>query len=141
MRAVYPVLCRALLLVLAGTPAFADDLVVSNATEGEIVSLFVSDLAGTVWGPDQLDEPLQPGATLTIRNLEPGLHRMRVIDEDDGECILDNVPVKGGNTFTLTDDALDECQAPDEQGKGAALSGPVRAMAQAGPAQGTTPKD
>lgn len=121
MRSASPVLSCALVLALAGTPALADDLVVSNATDGEIVSLFVSDLAGSAWGPDQLDEPLQPGATVTVRNLEPGLHRIRIIDEDDGECIIDNVPVKAGNTFSLTDDALDECQAPDEQGKKAGL--------------------
>jgi hypothetical protein len=103
-------------------PALADSLVVSNGTDGEVVSLFVSDLGGAKWGPDQLDEPLEPGAKITLKDLEPGLHRIRIIDEDDSECIIDNVPVKDGNTWTITDDALDECQAPDTPGKGASLA-------------------
>lgn len=118
-------------LAAAGpTAALADTLVVLNGTDGEVVSLFVSDLGGANWGPDQLDEPLEPGAKVTLKDLPTGLHRMRLVDEDDNECIIDNVPVKGGNTWTITDDALDECQAPESPGKGASLRlpGPPKAI-------------
>lgn len=111
-------------LAAAASPASADTLVVSNGTDGEVVSLFVSDPGGANWGPDQLDEPLEPGAKITLKDLAPGLHRVRIIDEDDNECIIDNVPVKDGNTWTITDDALDECQAPESPGKGAGLLPP-----------------
>lgn len=114
-------LALSLVVILGVAPAAADTLVVANGTDGEVVSLFVSDRGGASWGPDQLDEPLEPGAKITIKNLEPGLHRVRIVDEDDNECIIDNVPVKDGNTWTITDDALDECQAPETPGKGAAL--------------------
>ena len=134
----------ALFLVIA-TPVLADDLIVSNATDGEIVSLFVSDLGGNTWGQDQLDEPLEPGATMTVRGLDPGMHRVRIIDEDDNECIIDNVPVKAGNTWTVTDDLLDECQAPEEKDKGAALPGAALPGASARPsaaiAPGPSPKE
>lgn len=112
-------------LVATAHPAMADTLVVSNGTDGEVVSLFVSDQGGANWGPDQLDEPLEPGAKVAVKDLAPGLHRVRIIDEDDNECIIDNVPVKDGTTWTITDDALDECQAPESPGKGASLL-PVR---------------
>lgn len=125
MRASLLALSLTASLLATATPALADTLVVANGTDGEVVSLFVSDLGGATWGPDQLDEPLEPGAKVTLKDLEPGLHRVRLVDEDDNECIIDNVPVKGGNTWTITDDALDECQAPEGPGKGAALATPA----------------
>jgi hypothetical protein len=114
------VTCLAALALLAAAPAKADELTVLNGTDGEVASLFVSDVGGAKWGEDLLDEPLAPGASVTAKDLQPGPHRVRIIDEDDAECIIDNVDVQGRTTWTLTDEALDECQTPDE-GQGALL--------------------
>lgn len=107
-------------LALAG-PARADDLVVVNGTDSAVVSLFVSEVRSRAFGPDQLDEPLAPGARIVVKDLEPGLHRVRLIDEDDNECVIDNIPVRDGATWTITDEALDECQSDEVPGKDAAI--------------------
>jgi hypothetical protein len=122
------VTCLAALALLAAAPALADELTVINGTDGEVASLFVSDLGGAKWGDDLLDEPLAPGASVTAKDLQPGPHRVRIIDEDDAECIIDNVDVQGRTTWTLTDEALDECQTP-EDGQGALLAPHGRAAA------------
>jgi hypothetical protein len=115
-------LCLPIVLALLGaTPVLADDLTVKNGTDGDVVSLFVSDLGGAQWGQDQLDDPLEPGASVTVKGLEPGRHRVRVIDEDDAECVIDNIDVQGSTTWTLTDEALDECQASEDGSKGAEM--------------------
>lgn len=113
--------CLPVLLALLGaTSVLADELTVRNGTDGDVVSLFVSDLGGAAWGQDQLDDPLAPGASVTVKGLEPGRHRVRVIDEDDAECIIDTVDVQGSTTWVLTDEVLDECQ-PDDGSKGAQI--------------------
>jgi hypothetical protein len=112
--------CLAALALLAAAPVRADELTILNGTDGEVASLFVSDGGGAKWGEDLLDEPLAPGASVTAKDLQPGPHRVRIIDEDDAECIIDNVDVQGRTTWTLTDEALDECQTPEE-GQGALL--------------------
>ena len=112
-------------LAIAG-PALADDLAIVNGTDSAVVSLFVSEGGGRSFGPDQLDEPLAPGARLVVRDLEPGPHRVRLIDEDDNECVIDNIPVSNGATWTITDEALDECQPDEAPGKDAVLRSPGR---------------
>jgi hypothetical protein len=44
-----------------------------------------------------------------VRNIPEGTYDLKLVDEDEDECIVENVDVSGDLTWTLTDTVIENC--------------------------------
>ena len=99
-----------LLVVVTAVSAFAAELTVLNSSDYVIHQLYVSSTAERNWGTDQLGKHIINRAErFTLRNIPDGAYDLRIVDEDDNECIVNNVQVSGNVTWTLTDTVIESC--------------------------------
>jgi hypothetical protein len=101
----------ACLTVLASTAlALAGDLTVTNQSKYEIQELYVSRSNTDDWGNDLLgDETIANGGQFVVRNLLPGTYDLKVVDEDEDECVVEGVDLASNYTWRLTDDVIESC--------------------------------
>lgn len=102
-------------VVMIGTSvsAFADDdslLHILNDSDWSIYHLYISPVDAEDWGPDLLDEDLEPGHLIILTDIPCDKYDIMVVDEDGDECIIRDVLCNHEATWIITNDELLECE-------------------------------
>ncbi len=98
------------LIVSTAVPALAGQLTVINSSDYVVHQLFVSPSQSRSWGPDQLGkETIGRAERFTVRNIPDGTYDLKIIDEDEDACIVENVDVSGTMNWMLTDTVIENC--------------------------------
>jgi len=104
----FVILC--LLIVATAAAALARQLTVINSSDYVMHHLYVSPSKSRNWGPDQLGKETSGRAErFTVRNIPDDTYDLKIVDEDEDECIVENVEVSGTMTWTLTDTVIENC--------------------------------
>ena len=99
-----------LLSVATAVSALAAQLTVINSSDYVVHHLHVSPSKSRSWGPDQLGKEIIGRAErFTVRNIPDGTYDLKLVDEDEDECIVEDVEVSGTITWTLTDTVIENC--------------------------------
>jgi hypothetical protein len=99
-----------LLISATAIPAFAADLTVINSSDYVIHHLHISPSASKKWGPDQLGKQIiSRGERFTVRNIPEGTYDLKIVDEDEDECIVQRVDISEDVNWTLTDTVIENC--------------------------------
>lgn len=99
-----------LLSVATTVSALAAELTVINSSDYVVHHLHVSPSQSRSWGPDQLGkETIGRAERFTVRNIPDGTYDLKLVDEDEDECIVENVEVSGAMTWMLTDTVIENC--------------------------------
>jgi hypothetical protein len=70
----------------------------------------ISSTSSNYWGSDRLGfDTLYPNYRSDLA-LNPGSYDMKLVDQDGDSCIIRNVNVSYGETWTITDDTLLACE-------------------------------
>ena len=86
-------------------------LVIENDSRYDIYYLYMSRTLEDDWGPDQLgDKVLSAGEMFTLENIPAGEYDVKFVDEDDDECVLNDVAIVDDTGWSLTTDFLLECE-------------------------------
>lgn len=88
-------------------------ITVVNLSNWDIYEIYLSSVDRWDWGPDLLGpfDVLETGERLKIRDIRCDRYDVKIVDEDQDECILGNVAICGSNdTWVITDDDLLTCQ-------------------------------
>lgn len=105
----------AAILAAACTTAAASDLEIDNQSAWDIQNIYISSSDDDDWGPDQLgDDILRSGESVTLMGVRCDTYDFRLVDEDDDTCEIEGVELCDDTTMTITDDALLECEFPDD---------------------------
>ena len=110
-------------LALVGLPAVAHaakgkkaTVKIVNKSDWEIHHLFLSSTEEEEWGPDQLgDEVVETGDSFTLNQIPCDSYDVKLIDEDDDECVVEDVDLCGGaESWVITNKILLGCQSSTE---------------------------
>lgn len=107
---------RVILLILIGllasNTAMGSKVVIENESDWDIHFLYLSPTSSDDWGPDQLgDEVLSSGSRFKIKGIDCDTYDVRIIDEDDDECVLTEIPLCiFKETWEIDNDLLLSCQ-------------------------------
>ncbi len=88
-------------------------ITIVNLSSWEIHEIYLSSVDRWDWGPDLLGpfDVIETGERFKIRDVRCDRYDVKVVDEDQDECVLGNVAICGGNdTWVITDDDLLTCQ-------------------------------
>src|SRR5437899_1050627 len=89
--------------------AHANEITIVNGSKASIHELYVAPDAATQWGDDRLgDDDLGPGASVTI-NVKAGSYEVRLVDEKEKECKIEDSFLTSAGTWEITDDAMSHC--------------------------------
>lgn len=106
-------------LVLAFMPAVptvAATIKIENASSWDILEVYFAPFRQRDWGDDHLGKQvLKAGKTLSLNDVEPGLWDVRLVDEDDDECVVEGQQISASQTLVIDDEDLMNCQAANEQ--------------------------
>lgn len=110
-------LCAAGVLMLALTASAAHagakaKVTVHNNSEFAIHNFFLSPSEQDHWGPDQLgDQVIGQGDQFTLTDIPCDNYDVKLVDEDEDECIVPDVDICGGNGhWNITDEDLLDCE-------------------------------
>ncbi len=86
---------------------------VVNQSDWTIVEMYLSPVDEEEWGPDQLaDHVIEPGASFKLSGIPCGTWDVRLVDEDEDECVVEGVDICANKeTWTITSKDLLRCQA------------------------------
>lgn len=102
----------AAVLMLGSTAALAGNVVFVNKSSWEIHEVYFAPASHSSWGEDHLgSDILERGDSLTLSGVSAGRWDVRLVDEDDDECVLENVEIDGSDRWIITDEDLLGCQA------------------------------
>lgn len=105
------------LIALPAIAASTDaEVVISNASSWQLHELYISSVDVESWGPDQLGENIvDSGEKYTLRSIPCDAYDVRLVDEDQDECVVNAVALCAGKgEWVITDEALLDCQAETE---------------------------
>lgn len=103
-------------LSLFAAHAFAETINIENKSSWEIHEIYFSPSSQEDWGDDYLGQKvLKPGMTLTLKGIKPGKWDVRLVDEDEDECIVKNQKISTSEKFSINDDDLLGCQAATDE--------------------------
>jgi hypothetical protein len=87
-------------------------ITVANNSSYAIYRFFMSSVSTNEWGPDQLGaDVLQVGGTFTLTGVPCDSYDVRLVDEDEDECVITNVSVCAEDAgWNITDEDLLVCQ-------------------------------
>lgn len=81
-------------------------LTIDNESSYTLIEINLSPTTSISWGPDLLGtEVLEPGDVLELSGIDCNTYDIRVLDEDNDECILDSVDLCLDNAVWQIDDA------------------------------------
>ena len=107
-RSILP--AAAAVLALGVSAAGADELTIVNKSKAELHKLYVSPSKSKKWGPDQLGaQSIDPGGSFTLQNIPYGTYDLKLVDEDDTECVIEDVTFDSGKVWTVTSKLLKAC--------------------------------
>ena len=93
------------------TTATAAELRIRNQSLWDIHYIYLSSSDDPNWGPDQLESDiLEAGGTLRLHGVACGNYDIKLIDEDSDVCEIRDVRLCGDKVWTITSEALLECQ-------------------------------
>ena len=104
------------LAALFAVPAFAAStdaqVKIVNRSLWDIHYLYISPVDDEEWGPDQLgDDVIESGESFTLREIPCDAYDVKIVDEDDDECVVAAVVLCAGKDhWVIENDALLECQ-------------------------------
>lgn len=119
MRRIIVLAIAALALAVGTGPAEAKGrksnatVTVVNQSIWDIHELYLSSVDDGDWGPDQLGafDIIESGARWQIRNIPCDNYDVKLVDEDQDECIVGDVAICGADdTWVITDEDLLACQ-------------------------------
>ena len=111
----------ALTLGLFVVTAFAargdSDITIHNDSSWVLTELYLSSIDDDEWGPDQLgDEVIESGEQFTLSEIPCEVYDVRVVDEDDDVCILNDVALCNHTAgWHINDEHLLDCQADSDE--------------------------
>jgi len=130
----HPMLIMSIATALfAAAPAFAQDDLKSelkptdrdadsqvkfrNQSRWSIEKLFFAPVGSDHWGPNQIRHtPVHPDDTFTLTGIRCDKYDVKIIDEDDNECVVRDVALCGDDkVWRLGDRDLLKCQAHTHQ--------------------------
>ncbi len=86
-------------------------LLIENASRYDIYYLYMSRTSEDDWGSDQLgNEVLDSGETFALGNIPAGEYDVKFVDEDDDECVLNDIAIINDTEWRLTTNFLLECE-------------------------------
>jgi len=99
----------------AATPAAptAASLQMVNMSDWTITELYLSSSSSSSWGPDQLGATVvtSGGGSFSLSGIACDNYDTRLVDEDGDECVLQGVPLCGGQEqWVVTSEDLLACQ-------------------------------
>ena len=100
---------------------------VDNRSDWHIHQLFLSPSSSSDWGPDQLrDDVIMSGDRYTLSGIACDTYDVRIIDEDQDECVMSEIRLcKSNQRLSIDNDTLLSCQNATENPT-VASSGVVR---------------
>lgn len=105
---------RAMSLALLISPMIASAIEVEfvNKSSWVITEVYFSSAKEKNWGEDFLGaEVLGNGDALTLSDVKAGKWDVKIVDEDDDVCILENVAITKNDKWVIDDEDLLGCQA------------------------------
>lgn len=107
--------CAVALLIPVTAQAANSSVVIKNKSDWEIHQFFLSPVDTDKWGPDQLGEDvIGTGDTFTLNGVPCDSYDVKLVDEDDDECVVSEVDICAGQGWVINNDDLLECQADTE---------------------------
>ncbi len=86
-------------------------LFIENDSRYDIYYLYMSRTLEDNWGSDQLgNEVLDSGETFALGNIPAGEYDVKFVDEDDDECVLNDIAIIDDTEWRLTTNFLLECE-------------------------------
>jgi hypothetical protein len=109
--------CAAVLLAPVAAQAEGNTVVVKNKSDWEIHQFYLSPADTDKWGPDQLgDKVIATGGTFTLVGIPCDTYDVKLIDEDEDECVVPGVDVCDGQQgWIISNDDLLACQGAGEE--------------------------
>ncbi|HEU4665155.1 MAG TPA: hypothetical protein VFS55_14095 [Dokdonella sp.] len=119
----------ALVVALAAAPAFAQDdleakmkgddrpsdaqVELRNQSRWSLQELYFAPIGSDRWGPNQLGHhSVHPDGTFTLTGIRCDKYDVKMVDEDDNECIVRDVSLCGADRIWRIDNRdLERCQA------------------------------
>ena len=107
-----PIRALALALVMSPLMASAAEVEFVNESSWVITEIYFSHAKEKNWGEDFLGtEILSKGDWLTLTGVQAGKWDVKVVDEDNDVCILENVAIVKDDKWVINDKDLLGCQA------------------------------
>jgi hypothetical protein len=98
-------------LSLFASHSVAATIKIENKTSLEIHEIYLVPSNESDWGNDRLGEDiLEPGNHLTLNDVKPGKWKLRLIDEDEDECILKDQKIVLSTSFDIRDEDFLNCK-------------------------------
>jgi hypothetical protein len=84
---------------------------VINKSDWTLVEFYMAPSDSDDWGPDQLkDNIIEPGENFTLSGIPCNTWDLRLVDEEEDECIVEAVDLcKDNATWTITNKTLAAC--------------------------------
>jgi hypothetical protein len=120
-------------LALIGAPAFAQqdleaqmkstdrasdsNVELRNNSNWALKELFFAPVGSDHWGPNQLSHDIiRPDDSFTLTGIRCDKYDVKLVDEDDNECIVRDVSLCAQDkTWRISDHSLDRCQRRTER--------------------------
>lgn len=117
LMAAFLVVAVSLLLPVGGADAAKNKkgsaVTIVNQSDWEIHYFYLSPNDKADWGPDQLsdDQVIEEGDSFTLQKIPCDSYDVKIVDEDDDECVIHGVQLCGGSDrWVITSRDLLECQ-------------------------------
>lgn len=110
-------LCALAFTIPSAAVAKNATVTVANQSEWVIAQFFLAPTETDEWGPDQLGESvIGKGESFKLTDIPCNTYDVRLVDEDEDECIVEAVDICGGKgTWTITSKDLLACQSETEE--------------------------
>jgi hypothetical protein len=83
---------------------------VFNRSSYRINHLYVSPTSYTYWGSDRLgNDVFYPDYRFDL-TVAPGWYDIKLVDQDGDSCVINNVDLRGGDSWTITNSTLLSCE-------------------------------
>jgi len=91
----------------------------TNKSDYSIHHIYLSESKENEWGPDQLGDGdadvIDPGESFTLTDISPNKYDVKIVDEDQDECVVGGVKVAANENVILTNKDLVGCQVASAQ--------------------------
>lgn len=96
--------------------AVAATIKIQNKSSWEIHEVYFAPSSLDEWGEDHLGKQvLKTGDTLSLTGVTAGKWDVRLVDEDEDECVVKDQQIKASETFVIEDEDLLGCQAATDE--------------------------